>query len=58
MYSNVLLVKFTEDKKGKNIHQKTCLNMIKAFENGHPFFKKYSRWIYRNNIDYANALKK
>lgn len=58
MYSNVLLLEFSEDKKGKNIQQKTYLNMIKAFENGHPFFKKYSRWIYRNNIGYANALKK
>ena len=57
-YSNVLLVKFTDDENGKNIRQKTYLNMIKAFENGHPFFKKYSRWIYRNNGNYADMVKK
>lgn len=58
MYSRVLLVKFDDNETGRNIRQKTYLNMIKAFENGHPFFKKYSRWIYRNNIDYADILKK
>lgn len=58
MYSNVLLVRFTEDEKGQAISQKTHLNMIKAFEKGHPHFKKYSRWIYRGNENYAEVLEK
>ena len=58
MYSRVLLVEFTDNEKGRNIRQKTYLNMIKAFENGHPLFKKYSRWIYRNDGAYADMAKK
>ena len=36
---------------------KQYLNIMKAFENGHPFFKKYSRWIYRGDSLYSKVLK-
>lgn len=58
MYKNVLLVNFSEDEYGQSMREKTILNMIKAFENGHPYFKKYSRFIFRNDYEYANILKK
>lgn len=33
------------------------MNIIKAFENGHPFFEKYKRWIYRRKPYFADFLK-
>lgn len=39
------------------IDLKQYLNIMKAFENGHPYFKKYSRWIYRGNKIYSTILK-
>jgi len=57
MFSRVILVNFTEDEYGKSIKEKTYLNVIKAFENGHPFFKKYEKWIFRGDISFANFLE-
>ena len=57
MYSRVLLVKFSEDNRGKAIEQKTILNMIKAFRNVYPHFEKYSRFIYRKDSVYSKTLK-
>lgn len=58
MFSRVMLVNFTEDEFGKNIREKTYLKVIKAFENGHPFFKKYEKWIFRGDIAFATFLEK
>lgn len=58
MFSRVMLVNFTEDEYGKKIREKTYLKVIKAFENGHPFFKKYEKWIFRGDITFANFLEK
>ena len=57
MFYPVFVIDFGDDQRGKSIKRKITLNVIKAFENGHPYFKKYSRWIYRNNDYISNLLK-
>lgn len=57
MLSYVCLPEFTNDEYGKIVREKTILNIIRAFESGHPFFEKYKRWIYRGNSYFANFLE-
>lgn len=58
MLSFVCLPPFSNDEYGEKVTEKTVLNIMRAFENGHPFFKKYRRWIYRGNSYFAEFLKK
>lgn len=58
MYSHVCLPMFSNDEYGKNVCEKTVLNVMKAFENGHPLFEKYKRWIYRGDSYFADFLEK
>lgn len=58
MISPVFNPLFRNDEYGQIVRERTILNTMKAFENGHPFFKKYKRWIYRNSPRYAEFLEK
>ncbi len=48
---------FKDDSYGRMVQDRTILNIMKAFENGHPFFNKFKRWIYRNEQYFANFLE-
>lgn len=58
MYKDVIPNNFSNNDYEKNISDKIKLKLIKAFENGHPLFKKYERWIFRKNEDYAELVSK
>lgn len=57
MFAPVFLIPFSDDEYGQIVKDKMILNVMKAFECGHPFFAKYKRWIYRGNSYYADFLK-
>lgn len=45
--------------KGYSLHPsdtELAFKILKAFENGHPFFNKYKRWIYRNYDNLSSIL--
>lgn len=54
----VFMHSFSNDKYGQIVQDRTILNSMKAFENGHPFFLKYKRWIYRQEQYFAEFLEK
>lgn len=45
------------DENSKNVKEKTTLNVLRAFENSHPFWEKYKRWIYRGDPNFANFVE-
>ena len=57
MFSSVLMPSFKDDEYSNEVKEKTTLNIMKAFENEHPFFNKYKRWIYRGSDYYSEFLK-
>ncbi len=57
MFSPVFVLPFKDDEHSHEVEKKTTLNVMKAFETGHPFFNKYKRWIYRGSNYHSKILK-
>lgn len=49
MYAGVCNISLPKDENNKSVKEKMLLNILRAFENSHPFFNKYKRWIYRGS---------
>ena len=48
---------YPKNSYGEVVKEQVMSNAIKAFENVHPFFKKYRRWIYRTEEEYCRFIE-
>ena len=49
MYKDVIPHRFEANDNEKNVSNRIKADLIRAFEKGHPLFKKYERWIFRRD---------
>ena len=57
-YAHIIPNCYKNNDYEKSVSDKIKSYLIEAFEKGHPLFKKYERWIFRNDEDFVDFVSK